>query len=62
MRERICEATRERDASGEDSEALRLMLDYVVAECQRLGACDAARAAAHAAMLLSGVRMHGALN
>jgi len=62
LRERISERSCDRDASGEDSEALRLMLDYVVAECHRLGAAEAAQAAAHAAVLLAGVRMRGTLN
>jgi hypothetical protein len=43
-----------------DSQALRLMLDYVAAECRRLGAPDAALAAAQAARLLGGVRRHDA--
>jgi hypothetical protein len=61
-RERKTDASQDAEAFGEDGEALRLMLDYVAAECRRLGASDAARAAAHAALLLSGTRMHSVLN
>jgi hypothetical protein len=50
------------ETSGDDREALRLMLDYVAAECHRLGAADAARAASQAALLLSGLGLHSALN
>jgi hypothetical protein len=37
----------------EDGEALRRMLDYIAAECRRLGAAEAARMAAGAAHLLA---------
>lgn len=60
--DRICDGTRDAEAFGEDREALRLMLDYVAAECQRVGAAEAARAAHQAALLLSGLRLQGALN
>jgi hypothetical protein len=60
--DRVCDAVPDAEAFGEDREALRLMLDYVAAECRRVGAADAARAAHQAALLLTGLRLHGALN